>query len=319
MGKSQHKCSPTFQSWESELSTQEIAAFNKIENNKRILARRISPHTQNLLQGCFWWLADAPTRLFGFSMMLSGESPSMLFDLVLTRFEADYNPHLIYDASCLAKEYGYNRELRRFMSLTITTDRFHECNHTSCSAAFKSSEYSSLENINSEACEQTNFALRIMCSSFPRPSQKTHIFLVYWNLTDNMFRLVALITYANLLINDHKSKLWTYKLKKTHFHFHKCNGLKTTTPQGLMPLSLTPSMSPTPLPPHDSSSPPIPRAPPCRVNPPQLHLGYLPPGYMQFSEERTLTHYILVSVTFWLKLTSPICLKMPKCPICSHF
>ena len=32
-------------------------------------------------------------------------------------------------------------------------------------------------------------------------------------------------------------------------------------------------MPPTPLPPHDSSSPPIPRAPPCRVNPPQLHPG----------------------------------------------
>ena len=56
-------------------------------------------------------LADAQTRLYGFSMMLSGESPSMLFDLGLTRFEANYNPHLIYDASCLAKEYRYNREL----------------------------------------------------------------------------------------------------------------------------------------------------------------------------------------------------------------
>ena len=63
MGKSQHKCSPTFQSWGSELSTQEIAIF-KIKSNKRILARRISPHTQNLLQGCIWWLADAQTRLF---------------------------------------------------------------------------------------------------------------------------------------------------------------------------------------------------------------------------------------------------------------
>ena len=49
--------------------------------------------------------------VYGFSMMLSGESPSMLFDLGLTRFEANYNPHLIYDASCLAKEYRYNREL----------------------------------------------------------------------------------------------------------------------------------------------------------------------------------------------------------------
>ena len=44
-------------------------------------------------------------------MMISGESPAMLFDLVMTRFEATYNPHLIYDASCLAKEYSYNRAL----------------------------------------------------------------------------------------------------------------------------------------------------------------------------------------------------------------
>ena len=57
----------------------------------------------------------------------------MLFDLIMTRFENDYNPHIIYDASCLAKEYGYNRELRRFMKLTITTDRFHQCKHSTCS------------------------------------------------------------------------------------------------------------------------------------------------------------------------------------------
>ena len=67
--------------------------------------------------------------VYGFSMMTSGESPSMLFNLVMTRFEDDYNPHIIYDASCLAKEYGYNRELKRFMSISITTDCFHEANH----------------------------------------------------------------------------------------------------------------------------------------------------------------------------------------------
>ena len=49
--------------------------------------------------------------------MTSGERSSLLFDLVITCFEANYNPHLIYDASCLAKEYGYNRELKRFMQL----------------------------------------------------------------------------------------------------------------------------------------------------------------------------------------------------------
>ena len=71
------------------------------------------------------------------SMMLSGESPAMLFDLVMTRFEHNYNPHIIYDASCIAKEFGYNRELRRFMQLSITSDCFHEVNHKSCSNSFK--------------------------------------------------------------------------------------------------------------------------------------------------------------------------------------
>ena len=62
-----------------------------------------------------------------------------------------------------------------------------------------------------ESC--TSYNVLIMCFSFPWPSQKTHIFLIYFNLADNMFRLVALITYANQLINDHKSKL-IYKQTK---------------------------------------------------------------------------------------------------------
>ena len=94
------------------------------------------------------------------SMMLSGESPSMLFDLVMTRFEDSYNPTVIYDASCLAKEYGLNRELRRFIRIKICSDRFHQCNHTTCCDSFKSSEYGSLLKINTEAAEQTNSVLR---------------------------------------------------------------------------------------------------------------------------------------------------------------
>ena len=89
-------------------------------------------------------------------MMVTGESPSMLFDLVMTRFEENYNPHIIYDASCLSKEYGYDRELRRFMKLRIMTDQFHQCNHTTCS---------DLNEANSEACEQVNSALRRITNS----------------------------------------------------------------------------------------------------------------------------------------------------------
>ena len=86
-------------------------------------------------------------------MIVRGESPSMLFNLVMTRFEENYNPHIIYDASCLSKEYGYNRELRRFMKLRITTDRFHQYNLLS------------LNEANSEACEQFNSALRRITNS----------------------------------------------------------------------------------------------------------------------------------------------------------
>ena len=38
-----------------------------------------------------------------------------------------------------------------------------------------------------------------------------------------------------------------------------------------------------------------------------------------FLEGRTLTHYILMSVSFWPHLTPPICLEMPKCAIFSTF
>ena len=108
-------------------------------------------------------------------MMFSGQSPAMLFDLVMTRFEATDNPHLIYDASCLAKEYGYNREVKRFMHLTITTDRFHECIHSTYSASFKSPKYNSLVNINSESCEQTNSILRRIAHSTTYMSPKLYM------------------------------------------------------------------------------------------------------------------------------------------------
>ena len=128
--------------------------------------------------------------VYGFSMMLSHESPSMLFDIITTRFESDYNPHIIYDASCLAMEYGYNRELKRFMSLNITTDRFHEANHKTCSQSFKSSVYNSLRYTNTEACEQSNSALRRVTSSTTYMSPMIYLrsltlFLADFNLTSN--------------------------------------------------------------------------------------------------------------------------------------
>ena len=152
------------------------------------------PSHSKLTPGLYWLTCGCTQKtIYGFSMMLSGESPAMLFDLVMTRFEHNYNPHIVYDASCIAKEFGYNRELRRFMQLSITSDRFHEVNHKSCSNSFKTSEYNQLEKINSEACEQTNSSLRRVTSSttFMSPTmymRSLTLFMADINISANKFK-----------------------------------------------------------------------------------------------------------------------------------
>ena len=78
----------------------------------------------------------------------------------MTRFEDDYSPTIIYDASCRVKEYGLNREPARFSLLRFATDPLHCDNHTTCSQAFQSHLYSDMRAQNKEACEQFNSVLR---------------------------------------------------------------------------------------------------------------------------------------------------------------
>ena len=120
------------------------------EEQKKDSCEKDFPSHSKLTPGLYLLTCACKNKcVYGFSMMVRGESPSMLFNLVMTRFEENYNPHIIYDASCLSKEYGYNRELRRFMMLRITTDRFHQCNHTTCSDSFKSSQNQDLNEAKS--------------------------------------------------------------------------------------------------------------------------------------------------------------------------
>jgi len=51
------------------------------------------------------------------------------------------------------------------MEIQITTEKFHESNHTTCAESFKSSEYYDLDNSNTQACEQTNSKLRYIATS----------------------------------------------------------------------------------------------------------------------------------------------------------
>ena len=85
--------------------------------------------------------------VYGFSMMMTGESPRMLFEVIMNRFENDYSPDIIYDASCKLKEYALNREPKRFMSIRVTSDSFHENNHKTCSSSFKTSAAQILKHV----------------------------------------------------------------------------------------------------------------------------------------------------------------------------
>ena len=61
--------------------------------------------------------------------MVQGESPRIIFDMIMNRFERDYNPTIIYDASCRIKEMGLNREPERFLQIKIATDPLHTGNY----------------------------------------------------------------------------------------------------------------------------------------------------------------------------------------------
>ena len=38
--------------------------------------------------------------VYGISLMTSGESPQMIFDVIMSRFPPDYSPNIIYDNAC---------------------------------------------------------------------------------------------------------------------------------------------------------------------------------------------------------------------------
>ena len=103
--------------------------------------------------------------IYGLAMMIQSESSGMICDIITSRFEDSYNPTIVYDACCKAKEYMLNRDTRRAMNLHIVSDLFHEGNHTTCSNSFKSTRYPDMDILNKKAAEQTNKDLRMIAST----------------------------------------------------------------------------------------------------------------------------------------------------------
>ena len=99
----------------------------KVEDRKttKEMCDKDFPQHSYLTPGLMIMTCLCPRKVvYGFSMMLGGESPQMIFDIIMTRFPSNYNPNIIYDNSCKTKEYGLNGETKRFMAIQITTDKF---------------------------------------------------------------------------------------------------------------------------------------------------------------------------------------------------
>ena len=119
--------------------------------------------------------------------MIQGELPRIIFDLINCRFDEDYNPKIIYDASCRLKEFGLNREPKRIMDILVTTDPLHVYNHTSCSESFKSTLYPKMKILNCEACKQFNSLLRniqqsVTYMTFDHYMRALCVFIAFYNL-----------------------------------------------------------------------------------------------------------------------------------------
>ena len=153
----------TFRCSENALSIR-CTAMLKMKSRWRKCAPNFPSHN-SLTPGLMIMTCACPQKIvYGFSLMTSSESPQMIFDVIMSRFPQNYSPQIIYDNACKSKEFGLNRETRRFMQIQITCDRFHESNHTSCGKSFKSSEYIQLLGKNTQACEQVNAKLRMIAS-----------------------------------------------------------------------------------------------------------------------------------------------------------
>ena len=130
------------------------------------LCSKMFPEHVRLSPGLFLvTCACSDKKIYGFIMIIMGESPRLIFDIITTRFPLNYNPKWIYDAACRAKELGLNSEPRRMMQTLFCTDPVHQDNHTRCLASYQSTEYRSLSALNKEACEQFNSVLRGVASS----------------------------------------------------------------------------------------------------------------------------------------------------------
>ena len=74
------------------------------KNSLKFMCEKDFPSHSTLTPGLLIMTCACPKKIvYGFTLMTSGESPQMIFGLILSRFPTDYSPNIIYDNACKAK------------------------------------------------------------------------------------------------------------------------------------------------------------------------------------------------------------------------
>lgn len=125
----------------------------------------------------------------GFVILDRAESPKVISDIFLTRFEI--MPHtILYDNSCNLSEFILNRTPQLFKDTQFLIDGFHFSAHSNCANSYNISDYPFSISVNSSLVEQKNAQLRYMKATSPCLKYNTFVMKLIYAVI-NMNRLTS--------------------------------------------------------------------------------------------------------------------------------
>lgn len=106
-------------------------------------------------------------KCLGFIVQDKAESPKMISEVLLTRFET-MPEVIVYDTACHLAEYMLNRFPTPCKKTIFMVDAFHYDNHVECAESFDSALYKELlQDVNSSLAEQKNSRITAMKKTAP--------------------------------------------------------------------------------------------------------------------------------------------------------
>jgi hypothetical protein len=95
-------------------------------------------------------------KCIGFIVQRVAESPSLIFETLVSRFSV-MPEVIIYDNACNLFEYCHNRMPNLFKSTRFLIDNFHFFSHINCAPTFDTHHHDHItRNMNTSLCEQKN-------------------------------------------------------------------------------------------------------------------------------------------------------------------